>query len=367
MEITKEIKDLLLPGERLICPNDAALQYTGRIDFDDPTVPVLVNPYTSVRLKFTGARLRVLLRSRHNYWKNYVGVVIDGRQDKVLIGDGDAALGLTLAEHLPDSEHDAIFFKRMDACHYIELLGFTVDEGAQVRAPEPKPTRRMEIFGDSVSAGEISEAVDYVGKKDPEDNDGRFSNAWYSYGAITARRLNAQLHDVAQGGIALMHGTGWFNAPNYIGIEETYDKIEYNPALGPSKPWDFSRYTPHVVVIAIGQNDSHPDDYMKDDYGSARSQKWRTRYEHFVRLIREIYPQALIVLATTILNHDENWDRSIGEVCKKIGDERIVHFLYSNNGHGTPGHIRIPEAEQMANELSAFIESFGENIWHAFE
>lgn len=30
----------------------------------------------------------------------------------------------------------------------------------------------------------------------------------------------------------------------------------------------FSRYIPHVVVVAIGQNDNHPVDYMAEDYDS---------------------------------------------------------------------------------------------------
>ena len=44
-------------------------------------------------------------------------------------------------------------------------------------------------------------------------------------------------------------------------------------------------------------------------------------------------------------------------------DKHVHHFLYINNGSGTHGHIRIPEAEKMAEELSGFIESLGEEIW----
>ena len=42
--------------------------------------------------------------------------------------------------------------------------------------------------------------------------------------------------------------------------------------------------------------------------------------------------------------------------------EKIHHFLYSLNGRGTHGHIRIPEAEQMGRELSAFIDSLP-GVW----
>lgn len=50
--------------------------------------------------------------------------------------------------------------------------------------------RKIEVYGDSVSAGEVSEAVDFVGKPDPEHN-GEYSNCWYSYAWMTARKLNA--------------------------------------------------------------------------------------------------------------------------------------------------------------------------------
>ena len=77
----------------------------------------------------------------------------------------------------------------------------------------------------------------------------------------------------------------------------------------------------------------------------------------------EVYPKASFILTTTILEHNENWAISIEEVCKTINSPRVHHFLYSKNGKGTPGHIRIPEAEQMSKELTAFIESLGEEIW----
>ena len=77
---------------------------------------------------------------------------------------------------------------------------------------------------------------------------------------MTARKLGAEIHDVAQGGIALLDGTGWFCAPDYVGMETAWNKVHYNPAFGPDTDWDFAGYTPQVVVIAIGQNDNHPKD-----------------------------------------------------------------------------------------------------------
>ena len=153
----------------------------------------------------------------------------------------------------------------------------------------------------------------------------------------------------------MLDGTGYFGAPGYLGVESCYDKIEYFPGLGEVKKWDFTKYTPDVVIVAIGQNDAHPDNYMPADYDGAKAVNWREHYESFVRKLMGLYPAAQIILATTILMHDAAWDRAIDDVCSKIASDRVHHFLYKRNGAGTPGHIRIPEAEEMAEELAGYI------------
>ena len=346
----------------LVYPDDKNLQYSGRIDFDDAKHPKLVYPCSYVKIKFTGSSLKAVVENKRSCWDNYMGYIVDGRQGKKFLPPS-GKITLELANGLGGGEHTAMLFKRMDSCHVVTFHGFMADDCAKVCALPPKPERKIEVYGDSVSAGEVSEAVDYAGLPDPENN-GEFSNSFYSYAWMTARKLNAQIHDVAQGGVALLDGTGWFAAPDYIGMENVYDKIEYFPELGPVKQWDFNLYRPHVVIIAIGQNDNHPEDYMKEDYNCEKAVKWRAHYKAFVRKIRSIYPKAVIILATTILEHDRSWDDSIEQVTRELNDKKVCHFMYTANGCGTKGHIRIPEADKMSDELAGFIGSFGEDIWH---
>ena len=347
---------------RNIEPDDPMLQYSGRIDDDDPKAPVLIYAASWVKMIFTGTSVAVTLANHHAYWTNEMGYLLDGVQGRIrLLNDGKKKT-YEIAEQLPDARHELMLFKRMDACHTVTFYGFTVDDGADLLPPEPKPAHRMEVFGDSVSCGEVSEAVDYVGKEDPV-HDGQYSNSWYSYAWMTARKLGAELHDTSQGGIALLDGTGWFGAPAYYGVESCYDKLEYNPDLGEVKKWDFSRYTPQVVVVAIGQNDNHPVDYMASDPEGSAAEHWRKRYREFIETLMKRYPKAQIILATTILKHHPNWDAAIGTVCGQIASERVHHFLYRRNGSGTPGHIRIPEAEEMSEELASYIRSLGDEIW----
>lgn len=351
-----------LNNHTLVPPSSDAFLYTGRIDFTNPDAPCFIYPGSSVAFRFLGSNAWMKLKNYHSCYHNYVGVVIDGAvQEKIEIPVHGEELTLQVCTGLSDAEHEVILYKCQDASHYYDFLGLLTDPSAAMLPAPARPVRRMECYGDSVSAGEVCEALDFVGKADPENHDGVYSNAWYSYAFLTARKLNAELHDIAQGGIALLDQTGYFHGPDYVGMESVWDKLRYCDYFGKPTPWDFSRYTPHVVIIAIGQNDSNPENYMGRD--TEKSGHWKRHYMALVKNLRAKYPSALFVLATTILCHDKAWDDAIAEVTKALGDPKVVHFLYSNNGTGTPGHIRIPEAEKMAEELAGFLEGFGEEIW----
>ncbi len=348
-----------------IDPKDERLEYSGRVDFDSVGGPTLVYPCTNVKMKISGTKevkVRVLNHRSHN--NNYLGAIVDGDQRCICIFDEEKELGdtFTVAKGLdPSKTHEIMLFKRMDSCHTVQLLDFFADDGAVLTKSVTEYKKKLEFYGDSVTAGEVSEAIEYCKKQDPE-NKGEYSNSYWSYAWITARMLDAEIHDIAQGGISLLDDTGWYAGPNFKGIFNMYDRIEYNPYLGVTKRFDFSSYMPDVVVIAIGQNDANPVNFMAEDYDGEMAELWRRSYAYFISLIRTRRPDAHIILATTILGHDAAWDRAIDEVCEHLRekDKKIHHFLYSENGCGTPGHIRKPEAVKMAEELKSFINSISD-------
>lgn len=343
-----------------ILPNNSSLIYSGRIDLSDPFAIVWTYPGTFVRMKFKGTQLFIHVRNKHNYWNNYLGVAEGDAQTKLLLPEeGEATIEIPL-QTTQDNIHEVMIFKRQDACHELTILGFEIncntDDECELLEASPLPPRRIEVYGDSVSAGEVSEAIDYVAKADPEHN-GEYSNSWYSYAWIAARKLDAQLYDIAQGGVALLDNTGWYHEPDYIGMEQVWNKMRYNPDYGTVKEWDFSKYTPDIVIVAIGQNDSHPDDYMKTDYEGEKAKNWRIHYRQFLAKLRETYPDAWIICCTTLLQHDIGWDMSIDQAVLDIADKKISHCVFQRNGKATPGHLRIPEAEEMAEELCHYIRS----------
>lgn len=353
---------------RLVEPIHDELLYNGRVDISDPDAPVFIQPGSFVRMEFTGSTwVKAVVINKRRYGESWVGALIDKRQNRVRIPEDEKPVVLTLAEDLEKGkEHELTFFKRMDQCHEYQFLGFLLEYGARVEKGRKLPRKKIEFYGDSVTAGEVSEALEYCKKEDPQHN-GEYSNAYFSFAWATARLLHARVHLVAQGGIALRDGTGYFRTEelgmgNQPGMESCYDKISFYPEDG-RENWDFDRYTPHVVVVALGQNDAYPQNYMKEEPDGERAAQWKAHYKSFVLKLREIYPRAWIVLMTTTLMHHPSWDRAIGRVCSELRDPKITHFLFSENGRGTPGHIRASEAMTMALELSGYINGLSQDIW----
>ncbi|MBR1739868.1 MAG: electron transporter RnfD [Ruminococcus sp.] len=351
-------KTIVPEGKIIVAPDSGNMSYMGRIEMTDPASPRFIWAGSNVRMRFTGTSVSALIRNRRFYNSMLLGFIIDGREDKIAFGEEDGEYLLELASGLEEGEHEIILFKRQDATHYFDFGGFIIDGDAEALDPPELPERKIECFGDSVSAGAVVEAVENVGQCDPEPNDGRWDNAWHSYAAITARNLGAQLNDTAQGGISVFDRTGYYHSPDCIGMETAYDKTQYFPEDGGYTPWDFGKYIPDLVIFAVGQNDQHveggPDPDIRDE---AFRRKWKDGYIGIINSLREKYPEARFVLLLTVLCHDPEWDKAVEEITQELGDEKITHFMFTRTGKATPGHPRLPEQYEMATELTAYIST----------
>ena len=245
-------------GKKLIPADNGCFQYVGRIDFDDPKRPVMAWPGSYADVNFTGTSAAVVLKNINLQEDTHFAVIVDGVMKKITLSTNREDELFTAAEGLEDKHHTLRILKTMASHNYIELVGIVVDEGAEVTNPAHKYDMKLEVYGDSVSAGEVTEALYYEGQCDPEDHRNRLDNSHFAYPMALARKLNAELHNIAQGGIALLDGTGYFCSDQLTGMESCYDKIQFSP-YAEKKQWDFSRWTPDAVIIAIGQNDANPE------------------------------------------------------------------------------------------------------------
>lgn len=338
-------------NKKLITADDKCFQYMGRIDFDNPARPVLVWPATTVDTIFTGTSAAVLLKTDNLQDHCYFCAIVDGIQQTIELRDYGEDVMYVLAEGLEDKPHTLRLVKKMAAAYYAEFVGIVVDKDAQLSNPQKKYDYKIEVYGDSVSAGEVTEAIFYEGQSDPPHHS-QYDNATFSYPYKLAQRLNAQLHDCAQGGIAILDGTGYFCSDQLTGMLSCYDKIQYSP-YRPTKPWDFSRYTPDCVIIALGQNDHNPEPERIKTPEYRRF--WKDSYKSMLCDLMGKYPEAKFVLILTILGHDPTWDDALDEITQEVGSDRVTHFRFRRTGCGTCGHPRATEQEEMAEELYRYL------------
>lgn len=330
-----------------------AFSYMGRIDFTDKLAPVLIYAGSNIRCKFTGTYLNVTIDNISMNEYTSFGVVIDGIQYKSELKNENGAVSYKIVENLPEGEHTLIIFKRQAAAHYFKFIGIETD--GEVMPENKKYDLKLEFYGDSVSAGEVTEAVYYDEHQDPENHKGIYDNSYFSYTWILARKLNAEFYNNSQGGLALFDKTGYFYDKDLTGLETTYNKLSYVPyaAMGLTE-WDFSRYTPDIVVFAIGQNDASPD--PKAIFDKEYAEKWKAKYKEIVLELKERYGNVKFLLVTTVLMHDPRWDEVLDEIKEELGDF-VYRYRYRRNGAATPGHPRITEQTEMGLELEQFIKA----------
>ncbi len=323
--------------------------YSGRIDWQDPQAPAFGFPGTVVEFKFTGTSLKLELAEDNWGGGNYIDVYLDNNPQPVTIElkpQGKQAVVYNIAEGLDNQPHQVVLVKRTD---YImgefNFHGIIVD--GQLLPPEPDSTRKIEVYGDSITSGAVVEHP-VRGEQDPKGSNNHLSNAYHSYASILARDYDAELSLVSQSGASLLNGFGHWHRGT--GVEAFYDKSQ---PLKDASLWDFANYNPDLVIIALGQNDSSTIRIGRD----ISAQNWKNRYKQLLTNLRAKYPTSYFVGMFPNMYHDRTWDsyliEAIAEYRQEHNDHRVFSLIHQPV---TPGHPRISEQQQMADTLKEFID-----------
>ncbi len=337
--------------------DNKAFSYMGRMDLSETKAPVLIYAGSNIKCRFKGTFLKLTLDNIPMDRFSSFGAVIDGVQYRVEMKNENGTAEYTIAENLEDTIHSLTIFKRQAAAHYFRFISLETD--GELLPSEEKYELKLEYYGDSVSAGEVTEAIYYEAHQDPENHGGIYDNSYFSYTWLLARKLGAEFYNNSQGGLSLFDKTGYFYGPDHLtGLETTYNKLSYVPysPLGLTD-WDFSRYTPDIVIFAIGQNDANPN--PKAIYDEEYAKKWKEKYKEILLELKERYNSPKFILITTVLEHEKIWDERIEEIRVELNSPDVYHYLFTRNGAATPGHPRVTEQNEMALELEKFIR---ENI-----
>jgi hypothetical protein len=233
----------------------------------------------------------------------------------------------------------------------VELYGFELDKGARVLNPPPLKRRKIEFYGNSITCGHAIE--DTTGG---DSGASMYENNYLSYGALTARHYGAQYSCIAKSGIGLMVSFGALIMPEMYKLRNPFDSTDL---------WDFSAYTPDIVVVNLFQNDAgivkRPEyiEFKKRFGQEAPSEDFIIRsYSNFIAELRKRYPKTTIICALGSMNTTQEgsqWPGYVEKAVASLQDQKVfTHFFKYKN---TPGHPRVNDHKLMAESLIEFIDS----------
>jgi len=324
-----------------IFPDNPALQYSGRIDFSNPKQPTFFWAGTSVKTQFTGTSLGVFLSDRAG--DNYYNVFIDTMKYIIKCGKADSLY--KVVSNLSNTIHNLEITRRTDpSSAFNRFEGLVIDKDAKVIKPAPAPKLKFEIYGNSITSGH-----GILDESRKNNADYATWDNWNAYGAVTARNLNAEYRCISRSGIGFI--ISWFP----LIMPEMYDRL--NPA-DPKSKWDFSKWTPDIVVINLGQNDCWLINRLKP---VPQEPEIIQRYCDFVGSIRSKYPKAAIFCVLGDMDATKEgspWPDYIHKAVQKLNDEKHDKNIYSLifPYKNTPSHPTISEHKVMADSLTAFIK-----------
>jgi hypothetical protein len=336
-------------GQLAVKPGNKKITYIGRVAIKEDSA-VFYWPGTSATLNFSGTGIKATMKSIRE-WGYFYAIVDNDASKAFKFGSDSSKKTISLASGLPYGKHTVQLYKLSNNTSANIFYGFEIEGKAKVRKASKKPERTIEFYGNSITAGHGVDVKE--GQRDsgaPE-----FYNNYYTYAALVTRYFKARGSFIARGGIGIM--ISWF--PEIM--PEVYDRLD--PFDSTSK-WDFSRYTPDVVVINLFQNDywltENPrHEQFKRRFGTTKPTEdfIIKSYQDFVSGIRSKYPEAYIICALGNMNATEQgskWPGYIEQAIAVLADRKIhsVFFPYKKTG----GHPNKKEQWEMADQLIRFID-----------
>lgn len=327
-----------------VSPTNANLQYRGRVDFSNPAAPTLYWAGNEVAAAFRGTAVSANLATNEystilatDGTNNYISVLVDDVLLPTNVHVIGASTNYNLASGLADGPHTVRFSRNIDFQEGpISFNGLTITGASPAVLPlPPKPQRRIEFYGDSITTG--------YGNLDANDQ-GSYLNCdnYFAYGAVTARAFDADYTCISKGGLGIVDsGTMPLVMSNLYSRLNPYDS---------NSVWNFNVWTPDVVVVNLGENDhsniSRPD-----------TNTMISAYKNLFSALRSIYPKAFIIGTVgpmSAAGDGSPYPDFIARAVAALNDPMIVaqpKFAFV----GGTAHPTVAQDRQMAEALCSLI------------
>lgn len=316
------------------------IRYMGRTVRDDGGNVSFTFPGTSALFEFSGTSLAMEASAGCGRF----AVEIDGGAPEMIAFTSSDSI-ITLADKLKDTIHTARIAYATEGYELLPQIRAFHTDGSIL--PDRTATGvKIEFIGNSMTCGYGIE------ESNPENG---FSydteNHTLSYAYLTARALNADFNVVARSGIGIYRN---WASPREGGEKTMPDEYDYTLLYNHDLRWNPEDFIPDIVCINLGTNDF--------SLGNYDISLFETRYRKFLAHLRDIYPEAKIVLLSGAMMQGEELEK-LKTVLDRLAseDDNFHRFDMSPQtgslGYGAAWHPSARQARKMADELTSYLKS----------
>lgn len=334
-------------------PNDAVCKYLGRTELSDDVLWCAMSG-TGCEFEYTGKNLEITFKGDSSIGDYYnhrarIGIFVNGKRvaDEI-ISQNETSISVIKSDSEDTYNVKVIKLSEIEMST-VGIRSIDIDDGESISPAADRP-HKIEFIGDSITCGYG------IDTDSPYDN---FSTATEditkSFAHKTSEILNADYSIFAMSGYGLL--SGYTSDPSQINTEAIippyYCNLGYTDSsfTGNGSPqnyaWDFSRFTPDVIVINLGTNDST---YCKDDGDKLES--FIQSYVDFLGQVRINNPDAEIfcTLGTCSQQIYSQVEQAAERYSAETGDEK-VHALLIDSGDSSYGYGANWHPSEASNTL----------------
>ena len=264
----------------------------------------------------------------------YIRIYVDGKEPGTTVAITDSMQTVTLCSGLKKGTHTVRVVKRTNArSSSLGVMDITLLRNGVIQSPPAAKERRIEFIGDSLTVGYGSLGSSSTKEWSTSTEDGSIT-----YAALAAKALGADYNVIAISGRGLAHNTDGDTDKLMPALYPMLD--EYN---NPGVKWDFSKFTPHVIVINLGTNDQNTSSEAEVTAATIA----------FLKNIRANNPNAHIIV--TYCLGGNKMEGAIKSAVSGVGDTKISYLALPTATETVVGHPAKSSHQKAAIVLEAQI------------
>jgi hypothetical protein len=329
------------------------LQPVGRYFVNEKKQLELISSASHVGFTFEGKTCNVMIRIHGYEVRNYIQYELDGVYQKRIRIDSGATNNISI-NSAEGGKHTVWLYKTTEAHTGPVIIEKIEGENVQPVAPSMAPF--IEFIGNSITCGAAADTAEIrCGGGFYHDQ----HNAYFAYGPRVARALKVNFM------LSSVSGIGIYRNWNSDGptMPQVYD---YTNLLDDKNgSWDFSKFNPAIVSIALGTND-----FSNGDGKKARlpfdSALFVSNYIQFVQKVKTHYPNAIIALLSSPMVNGERREllqhciTAVKQETDKLNPSSkpvAVYFFHPMKAGGCSGHPSVEDHAVLAEELQPFFKN----------